>query len=134
PHSVRLLTCNTLKQYYRESMLESSQQMRSALTTTTCIYHVHGNSQATRDPSLLTRGTDPHRLAVWTLPRLAERVQQLADEEYETIRHPALGMTPRQAYERSIERDGLRAHKQILYDETLRMATFPTTRKGTAKV
>ena len=43
-------------------------------------------------------------------------------------------MTPRLTYERSIERDGQRAHKQILYDETFRMATFPTTRKGTAKV
>src|SRR5437016_11518308 len=82
----------------------------------------------------MTKATDPRNLAVWTLPDLAERVQQWADEEYETIRHPALGMTPRQAYERSIERDGLRAHKQILYDETFRMATFPTTRKGTAKV
>lgn len=53
---------------------------------------------------------------------------------YDTMRHPALGMTPRQAYERSIECDGLRAHKQIPYDETFRMVTFPTTRKGSVKV
>ncbi len=101
---------------------------------TTVLYHLLGNTQATREPRQMTRTTDPRRLAVWTLPRLAERVQQWADEEYETLRHPALGMTPRQAYERSIERDGKRAHKEIPYDETFRMATFPTTRKGTAKV
>src|SRR5713226_2055425 len=98
------------------------------------LYHLLGNTQATQQPRQMTKATDPRRLAVWTLPRLAERVQQWADEEYETMRHPALGMTPRQAYELSIEWDGQRAHKAILYDETFRMATFPTTRKGTAKV
>jgi len=71
---------------------------------------------------------------VWTLPALAERVQQWADEEYETIRHPALGMTPRDAYQLSIERDGQRSHKEIGYDETFLKATYPSTRKGTAKV
>jgi putative transposase len=43
-------------------------------------------------------------------------------------------MTPREAYHLSIERDGQRIHKEIAYDETFRLATFPTTRKGTAKV
>ncbi len=61
------------------------------------LYHLLGNTQATQQPQLNTRATDPQRLAVWTLPTLAERVQQWADEEYETIRHPALGMTPRRA-------------------------------------
>jgi len=101
---------------------------------TTVLYHLLGNTQASRVPRQMTRTTDPRRQAVWTLPRLAERVQHWADEEYETLRHPTLGMTPRQAYELSIERDGQRAHKEIPYDETFRMATFPTTRKGTAKV
>jgi putative transposase len=117
-----------------EPRFGSPQERLFGSLDTTVLYHLLGNTQASRVPRQMTRATDPRRLAVWTLPRLAERVQQWADEEYETIRHPALGMTPRQAYERSIERDGLRAHKEILYDETFRMATFPTTRKGTAKV
>jgi putative transposase len=81
-----------------------------------------------------TRATDPERQAVWTLPKLAERVGQWADEEYDLLPHPAHGMTPRQAYDLSIECDGARLHKLIAYDETFRMATFPTTRKGTALV
>jgi len=117
-----------------EPRFGSPQERLFGSLDTTVLYHLLGNTQATRQPRLNTRATDPRRLAIWTLPRLAERVQQWADEEYETIRHPALGMTPRQAYERSIACDGLRAHKQIPYDETFRMATFPTTRKGTAKV
>jgi putative transposase len=98
------------------------------------LYHLLGNTQATQQPRLNTRATDPQRLAVWTLPALAERVQRWADEEYETIRHPALGMTPRRAYDLSIERDGQRSHRDISYDEAFRMATLPTTRKGMAKV
>ncbi len=81
-----------------------------------------------------TRATDPQRQAVWTLPALAERVHQWADEEYETIVHPALGMTPRDAYELSIKQNGARAHKQIPYDDAFLKATYPSTRKGAAKV
>ncbi|MDQ2903692.1 MAG: hypothetical protein M3Y81_09085 [Chloroflexota bacterium] len=98
------------------------------------LYHLLGNTQATQQPRQMTKATDPRRQAVWTLPALAERVQQWTDEEYETIRHPALGMTPRQAYALSMERDGQRSHREISYDEAFRMAALPTTRKGTAKV
>jgi putative transposase len=101
---------------------------------TEVLYHLLGNTQATREPRLNTRATDPQRQAVWTLPALAERVQQWADEEYETIVHPALGMTPRDAYALSIKQNGARTHKNIPYDDAFLKATFPTTRKGTAKV
>jgi putative transposase len=98
------------------------------------LYHLLGNTQATKLPRQMTKVTDPRRHAVWTLPALAERVQQWADEEYEIIRHPALGMTPREAYDLSIEQDGARMHKHLEYDETFLKATFPSTRKGVAKV
>src|SRR6266566_4604864 len=117
-----------------EPRFGSPQERLFGSLETEFLYHLLGNTQATREPRQMTKATDPRNLAVWTLPDLAERVQQWADEEYETIRHPALGMTPREAYELSIERDGERAHKEIPYDETFRMVTFPTTRKGTAKV
>jgi putative transposase len=117
-----------------EPRFGSPQERLFGTMETEFLYHLLGNTQATREPRLATRATDPQRQALWTLPRLAERVQQWADEEYETIRHPALGMTPREAYELSLKRDGERLHKSIEYDETFLKATFPTTRKGTAKV
>ncbi len=95
---------------------------------------LYQNTQATRESRQMTKATNPKRLAVWTLPKLAEQVQRWADEEYETIRHPALGMTPRDAYELSMKRDGERTHKHIEYDDTFLKATFPTTRKGKATV
>src|SRR5260370_1826875 len=61
--------------------------------------------------------------SVWTLPDLAEQVQHWADEEYDTIVHPALHMTPRDAYAQSMERDGERDHKRIPYDDRFKKAT-----------
>jgi putative transposase len=101
---------------------------------TTFIYHLLGNTQAAQAPRLLTRATDPRRHAVWTLPTLAERVKIWADEEYETLLHPALGISPRLAYEQSLQRDGGRDHKRIPYDEIFMRATFPTTDRGRALV
>jgi putative transposase len=101
---------------------------------TTFIYHLLGNTQATKQPRINTRATDPRRHAVWTLAELTERVQQWADEEYDTIRHPALHQSPRDAYNQSLLRDGERDHKRIPYDTAFVKATFPTTRKGTALV
>src|SRR5271157_364913 len=117
-----------------EPRFGSPQERLFGTMETEFLYHLLGNTQATREPRVMTKATDPERLAVWTLPKLAERVQQWVDEEYDTMRHPALGMTPREAYDLSIERDGARAHKEIPYDETFLKATFPSTRKGTALV
>ena len=139
-HSVyfeQLLALYRVRKHQRpaaEPRFGSPQERLFGALETEFLYHLLGNTQATREPRTATKATDPKRLAVWTLPKLAERVGQWADGEYETIRHPALGMTPREAYELSMKRDGERAHKSIEYDETFLKATFPTTRKGTAKV
>src|SRR6266567_2027555 len=117
-----------------EPRFGSPQERLFGTMETEFLYHLLGNTQVTREPRLNTRSTDPQRQAVWTLPALAERVQQWADEEYETMRHPALGMTPREAYELSLSRDGERLDKAIEYDDEFLRATFPTTKKGTAKV
>jgi putative transposase len=98
------------------------------------IHHLLGNTQAQVRPRLLAAETDPRRLGVWTLAALAERVQRWADEEYDTVRHPALGQSPLEAYEQSLLRDGERRHKLIPYDEVFIMATLPTTARGGAPV
>ncbi len=117
-----------------EPRFGSPQERLFGTLETEVLYHLLGNTQATREPRLNTRATDPQRLALWTLPKLAERVQHWADEEYDTIVHPALGMTPRDAYALSIKQNGARVHKSISYDDAFLKATYPTTRKGTAKV
>jgi putative transposase len=117
-----------------EPRFGSPQERLFGSLDTEFLYHLLGNTQASREPRQMTKATDPRRQAVWTLPRLTERVQRWADEEYDTRRHPALGVTPRDAYEMSMKQDGERVHKHIEYDDTFLKATFPSTRKGTAKV
>ena len=139
-HSVyfeQLLALYRVRKHQRpaaEPRFGSPQERLFGTMETEFLYHLLGNTQATREPRLSTRATDPERQAVWTLPALAERVRQWADEEYDTMRHPALGMTPREAYELSLRRDGERRNRSIEYDDAFLRATFPTTRKGTAKV
>ena len=98
------------------------------------LYHLLGNTQAAQSPRRMTKATDPRTHAVWTLPALAERVRQWADEEYEIMPHPAMGISPREAYEQSLQRDGQRDHKRIPYDEVFIRSTFPTTARGRALV
>ena len=97
---------------------------------TEVLHHLLGNTQASALPRTVTRETDPRTLSVWTLATLAERVQRWADEEYDTRRHPALGQSPREAYEQSLTRDGERLHRLIPYDDAFIMATLPTTVGG----
>lgn len=113
-----------------------SVQERLGLTMNTeFIDHLLGNTQAMKKPRTLTRAIDPRRLSEWTLPALAEQVREWADETYDTRIHPSLeGLSPRQAYEQSIERDGLREHKLIAYDEKFLRQTYPTTRTAKAIV
>jgi putative transposase len=53
---------------------------------------------------------------------------------YDGELHPALGMTPREAFKRGLALGGERAHLRILYEDDFRFLSLPTTRKGTAKV
>jgi putative transposase len=117
-----------------EPRFGSPQERLFGTMETEVLYHLLGNTQATQHPRQMTKATDPRRQAVWTLPALAEQVQRWADEEYDTMDHPTLGISPRAAYERSLRCDGQRIHKAIAYDDTFRMATLPTTRTGTALV
>jgi putative transposase len=99
------------------------------------IYHLLGNTQASKQPRTVTKSTDPKRLGVWTLPTLSERANIWAFEEYDTQPHTALfGMTPRETYEQSLQQDGERDHRRIPYDEIFKRSTYPTTRSGTALV
>jgi len=101
---------------------------------TQLIHHLLGNTQAAARPRLLTAESDPRSQSVWTLASFAERVRHWADQEYDTLPHPALGQSPREAYAQSLARDGERRHKRIAYDQDFILATLPTTTRGAALV
>ncbi len=103
-------------------------------TTTELLNQLRGNTQASKTPRLLTREVDPKRLAVWTLERIALRLSEYVHEVYDQMDHPALGQSPREAFEQGMTLSGSRSHRLIAYSEDFVMLTRPTTRTGVVKI
>ena len=103
-------------------------------TTSEFLNQLRGNTQASKVPRQMTRDVDPKRLAVWTLERFAARLNEYIYEVYDVMEHPALFMSPREAYEQGMELAGARSHRVIAYSEAFLMQTRPTTRTGKAKI
>ena len=98
------------------------------------IHNLAGNTQVTKNLRSVTPSVNPRHHAVWTLGSLHKYLSNWIYEFYDLQEHPALGLSPQQAYEQSIIQTGLRPSRLIPYDETFRILTMPTTKKGTAKV
>jgi hypothetical protein len=98
------------------------------------IHNLQGNTQIMRNVRQVTKSTNPKGHAVWTLEGIYLFLREWAYEVYDTIEHPALGQSPRDAFARGMITVGERAHRLIPYDNEFRRWTLPTTRKGTAKV
>lgn len=103
-------------------------------TNSRFIHNLVGNTQIAREVRQMTRAVDPRGQAVWALDALDARLTEWMDDVYDTLAHPALGQSPRAAFAAGLAQGGARAHRLIPYDEDFRMATLPTTPKGTAKV
>jgi len=134
----KLLALYKIRKHQRpssEPRYGAPQERLFGTMNTQFIYHLLGNTQASKQPRTVTKSTDPKRLGVWTLPTLSERANIWAFEEYDTHPHTALfGMTPRETYEQSLQQNGERDHRRIPYDEVFKRSTYPTTTKGTALV
>jgi len=102
--------------------------------TTQLLHQLLGNTQARKQPRLMTREVDPRRLAVWTLDRFSARLCQYAYEVYDQLDHPALGQSPREAFVQGMQLAGLRTHRLIPYSEEFLLLTCPSTRTGCAKL
>jgi putative transposase len=76
----------------------------------------------------------PKTHACWTLGDLYTWLCEWAYDVYDTIDHPALGQSPRDAYAWAESRVGSRDHTRIPYDRDFIIGTLPTTRKRTAMV
>ena len=103
-------------------------------TNTRFIYNLLGNTQITRNVRQVTKSVSPQEQACWTLGQFYARLCEWAYEVYDTLEHPALGQSPHEAFAMGMAQGGQRPQRLIPYDETFRMLTLPTTRKGTAKV
>jgi putative transposase len=104
-------------------------------TANTQFFHnLAGNTQAARNTRQMTKRVDPRNHAAWTLTDLHRMLTEYAYEVYDRLDHPALGQSPREAFETGLALTGNRTHRKITYDRDFLIFTLPTTRKGTAKV
>lgn len=98
------------------------------------VHNLRGNTQITRNARQVTKGVDPKGQAVWSLKELQEQLARYFYEVYDSMDHPALGQSPREAYEAGWAMSGERAHRVIPYDREFLIYTLPTTARGTAKI
>lgn len=98
------------------------------------IHNLQGNIQSRRCTRQLTKSVDPRNHATWPLKELHHGLSEYAYEIYDALDHPALGLSPREAFDAAIQYTGSRSHCKIAYDQDFLILTLPTTRKGTAKL
>ena len=103
-------------------------------TNTEFVHNLLGNTQASKQPRLMTKAVDPKGQAVWQLADLYQYLCEWAYQVYDQSTHETLGVSPREAYVTGLELGGERAHRRVLYDEEFVMATLPSPRNKTAKV
>jgi transposase InsO family protein len=103
-------------------------------TNTQFIHNLKGNTQITRCVRQVTKGIDPKGQAVWALGELQEHLSAYFYEVYDTMDHPALGQSPRDAFQAGLASTGDRPYRMIPYDREFMIYTLPTTARGTAKV
>jgi len=99
------------------------------------IHHLAGNTKATKNVRMVSGSHLPKRLAEWTIEALYYGIQYWATEEYDQNQHPALGESPREAFQRGIRESGAREHMHLQFNRDFRIATCPPVeRNGVRKV
>jgi len=79
------------------------------------------------------RGEGATQLRQWTLPQIAELLYKWSYETHDVASHPALGTSPRQAFEQGIKYTGTRSHCEMAYDQDFFLRTLPMIKPEQAK-
>jgi putative transposase len=103
-------------------------------TNTQFIHNLRGNTQITKNVRQVTKSVNPKNHRIWSLPDLHARLCEYVYEVYDKLQHSSLGQSPREAFAAGLLRTGNRPHRFIPFDNDFRIATMPSTPKGTAKV
>ncbi|HEY7413755.1 MAG TPA: Mu transposase C-terminal domain-containing protein [Ktedonobacteraceae bacterium] len=101
---------------------------------TTFVFNLLGNTQASKTARQMTSAVNPKNQAVWQLPDLYDFLCEWAYEVYDQQTHPALSLSPREAWEHGLDLGGPREHRRIRYDDLFRILTLPGSPRETALV
>jgi transposase InsO family protein len=103
-------------------------------TNTQFIHNLRGNTQIMKEVRQVTKTNNPKESAIWDFATLDHRLRDYLYDVYDTMDHPTLGQSPRDAFNAGVNTNGTRGQKYILYDTAFLMTTAPSTKKGTAMV
>lgn len=99
------------------------------------IHNLAGNTKATKHVRMTTGKHLPVNFAEWTLENIYHGITYWATEYYDQERHPALDMSPREAFQRGLAQSGARPHRRILFNQDFLIATcLPVDRSGVRRV
>ena len=99
------------------------------------IHNLAGNTKATKVIRQTTGKFLPSRLAEWHLEALFYGIQYWAMEYYDQHDHPALDLTPREAFARGMAQSGERNHRIVTLSKDFMILTCPfVDRRGSRKV
>lgn len=99
------------------------------------VHNLAGNTKATKNVRMTTGKHLPKNFAEWTLEHMYHGITHWAWDFYDHEEHPALGMSPREMYDRGRAQSGARQQRTILLNEDFLIATCPPVdREGERKV
>jgi len=98
-------------------------------------HNLQGNTQIMKNVRQVTKSVNPKYHAVWTLDRLYSYFSEYCYSIYDTSPHPALRMSPCEAFNLGMARGGLREHLLIPYEEfKLLSLPAPTHNQGMRQI
>ncbi len=98
------------------------------------IHNLAGNTQVMKNVRQVTKSVNPREHAIWILGELYAQLRRWAYDVYDSTEHRTLGQTPNEAFGMGLLRSGARPKEWIEYDDDFIQFTYPSTRKGTAKL
>lgn len=95
-----------------------------------------GKTFPVEEARLRTGKLKPSDRAVWPLDKLKEQIEKYLFEDYDTMQHIGILMSPREAREISLKEHGSKQHRNIKIDDEFLFLTTPVikTKRGYAKV
>ncbi len=93
-----------------------------------------GNTQIMKNVREVSPEFDPSVHAVWMLEGAHRRLCEWGYEIYDTMDHWTLKQSPREAFDSGTLLTGKRESRLRKYNETFRLLTLPSTRKGTSMI
>ncbi|BAY33694.1 integrase, catalytic region [Nostoc carneum NIES-2107] len=88
-------------------------------------HNLKGNTQIMKNVRQVTKGVNPKNHAVWTLGKLYAYFCEYCYEIYDTCPHPALRMSPREAFNIGIARGGSREH-MLINEHEFKLLALPS--------